>query len=350
MRINIPLAYPGIAAGLALVLMEVLADFGTVALLRYPTFTEAIYRQMTARFDPQGAAALSTFLLGMTLLILVGERYFRGQGRFDQTKGSCRPYVPRRLGHSGGLMVSLYLGFLLTLAFLAPTTVLAIWAVGQLVSGTADPRIIGFGLNSLFTAAAGATLAVLLALPVAYLHARFPGIFHRFLFRLSTLGYSLPGPVIAVGLLLTLPVFFPWLYGGISLLLLAYVIRFIPIALQSQDSSLAAVSRSLEEASRTLGAGVWKTITRITLPLIKPGLITGWVVVFADCMKELPATLMLRPLGFDTLSVRVWMEASEAFWDMAALPALMIVIAGILPIAYLIRLGTRKGVKAIDIT
>jgi iron(III) transport system permease protein len=115
------------------------------------------------------------------------------------------------------------------------------------------------------------------------------------------------------------------------------------VAIHSQDSAISSVSKSLEDAARTLGAGPWRTIRRILLPLIKPGLLTGWVIIFVDCMKELPATLMLRPVAFDTLSVRVWMETSEALWEMAAPPALLIVLAGLFPIALLIRRTGRGG-------
>ena len=189
-------------------------------------------------------------------------------------------------------------------------------------------------------------MASILAVPAAYLHARQPNILSRAVYYMSSLGYSLPGPVIAVGILLTVAMLFNWLYGSILLLLMAYVVRFMPIAIQSQDSSISMVSRSMEDASRTLGAGTWKTFKNILLPLIRRGILAGWVVVFVDCMKELPATMMLRPLAFDTLAVRVWVEASESLWEMAALPALLIVLAGLIPLIIIIKkMGIQNGIE-----
>lgn len=341
--ISIRMAYPGMVAGIALALMEVMADFGTVSILRYPTFTEAIYRQMTARFDPAGAAALGSALVLMTFLLLNLERHLRSRSRFEQTRGRVRTAAPRKLGFGEGMFCNSLIVILLGLAFFAPIFLLVKWSGEAALNGGLDARFLKFTSNTLLVSAIGATVAAALAVPAAYLHARKPDILNRSVFYLSTLGYSLPGPVIAVGLLLTAGLLFPWLYGGLALLITAYVVRFIPVAIHSQDSAISAVSKSLEDAARTLGAGPWRTIRRILLPLIKPGLLTGWVIIFVDCMKELPATLMLRPVAFDTLSVRVWMETSEALWEMAAPPALLIVLAGLFPIALLTRRTGRGG-------
>ena len=346
--INIRLAYPGIVAGIALALMEVMADFGTVAMLRFPTFTEAIYRQMTARFDPAGAAALGSVLVLITFLLLNLERYFRGRSTFEQTKGRFRTYIPKGLGLKEGIFCNVLILALLSLAFFTPLSMLLKWSVETTLKGYLDSRFIRFTYNTIMVSGIGATVAVILAIPTAYLHARRANILSRSLFYLSTLGYSLPGPVIAVGLLLTAGVIFPWLYGGLTILITAYMVRFIPVTIHSQDSAIASVSKSLEDASRTLGAGTWKTIRKVLLPIIKPGLLTGWVIAFVDCMKELPATLMLRPLAFDTLAVRVWIETSEALWEMAAMPALLIVLAGLIPIAILIKKIGRGGLDGIS--
>ncbi len=348
--INIRMAYPGIIAGVALALMEVMADFGTVALLRYPTFTEAIYRQMTARFDPKGAAALAVVLVGMTFLLLNLERYFRGKRRFEQTKGRFRTYTARKPSIKVTLLATTLILSILGLAFFAPVTLLIKWCIDAVLKGGLDNRFLKFTLNTIFVSAIGAAMAVILAMPAAYLHARKANLLNKAAYYSSTLGYSLPGPVIAVGLLVTASLLFPWLYGGIILLLVAYIVRFISITLQSQDSSISMVSKTVEDAARSLGAGTWETIRKILLPLIRPGLLTGWVVVFVDCMKELPATLMLRPIAFDTLSVRVWMEASEALWEMAALPSLLIVMAGLIPVALIINAINRGGKDGLQIT
>ena len=344
--INIRMAYPGIIAGLALALMEVMADFGTVALLRYPTFTEAIYRQMTARFDPSGAAALAFVLVAITFLLMNLERYFRGKRSFEQTKGSFRSQMPKKLNPPRAIIATTAILLILSFAFFIPVVVLISMAGDAITKGGLDSRFIKFTLNTLLVSALGATMASMLAVPAAYLHARHPNTLSRSVYYMSSLGYSLPGPVIAVGILLTVAVLLNWLYGSILLLLMAYVVRFMPISLQSQDSSISMVSRSMEDAAKTLGAGTWKTFKNILLPLIKRGVLTGWVVVFVDCMKELPATMMLRPLAFDTLAVRVWIEASESLWEMAALPALLIVLAGLIPLIIIIKkIGVQNGVE-----
>lgn len=343
--INIRMAYPAIIAGLALALMEVMADFGTVALLRYPTFTEAIYRQMTARFDPKGAAALSFVLVAITFLLLNLERYFRGRRSFEQTKVSFRAQLPKRLNFGKTIAVTAVILLIIGPAFFIPVLMMISMALDAIAKGGMDSRFIKFTLNTIFVSAVGATIASILAIPGAYLHARRPNALSKAVYYMSSLGYSLPGPVIAVGILLTVTMFFNWLYGSILLLFMAYVIRFMPISLKSQDSSISMVSKSMEDAARTLGAGTWKIFKDILLPLIKRGILAGWVVVFVDCMKELPATMMLRPLAFDTLAVRVWVEAAESQWEMAALPALLIVLAGLVPLIIIIKkMGVQNGI------
>ncbi|RMH79296.1 MAG: iron ABC transporter permease [Acidobacteria bacterium] len=342
-RVSLPLAYPGIAAGLSLALMEVLADFGTVSLLRYPTFTEAIYRQMTGRSDPYGAAALASLLATFAFLLLSTERYFRGKRSFEQTK-SFKPPKARELSLLGSLAVNIYLFLLLSLAFFIPISMLLKMALTGASQGALDPRFFKYAFNSLLVSFLGASFATLLALPIAYLHARRSDFLNRALFYISSLGYSLPGPVVGVGLLLTATAIFDWLYGSLTLLVSAYVVRFMSVSLQSQDSSLSMVSRSKEEVARTLGASTWRTFYRVLLPLIKGGLFSGWLIVFVDCMKELPATLLLRPLAFDTLAVRVWIDAAESLWEAAAVPALMIVAVGIIPLIIVIgKMGYKDG-------
>jgi len=342
--VNIRMAYPGIAVGVALALMEVLADFGTVAILRYPTFTEAIYRQMTSRFDPAGASALSSLLVGLSFLMLVIERHFRGKRLYEQTRGKFKQYIPKKLDLKKTILVTAIILVGVSIAFFMPVSLIVKWSIDTILKGAVDSRFIRFTFNTLYVSTIGATLAVILALPSAYLYARYPNRMNKTLYYLSTLGYSLPGPVIAVGIILTFSLIFPWLQGSIVLLLMAYVVRFIPITLQSQESSISMVSRSMEDTSKTLGATTWRTFTKILLPLIKPGLLTGWVIVFVDCMKELPATMMLRPLAFDTLSVRVWMETAEALWEMAAPSALLIVLSGLIPIVLMIS-KSRRWIK-----
>lgn len=331
--ITLPMARPAIIAGLALALMEVLADFGTVALLRYPTFTEAVVRQLQARFDPYGAAAIGAVVITLTLSLLLIERYFRGRKGYSQVSGRFKACQPKKLSGAPVFWITGLLLFVSIMAFFAPLSVLIILSF---MAPLDLSSLLTFTKNSLLVAIAGATAAIVVVLPIAYLHIRRKSLITKASSYAVTLGYSLPGPVIAVGLILLTTTFVPALFGGYLVLIFAYLVRFSPIALQSQEAAIQQVSTSLEDASRTLGMTAGGTIQKITLPLIKPALLTGWILVFVDIIKELPATMMLRPLAFDTLAVQVWMMASEELWALAAAPALLIVLAGLIPVAYIV--------------
>lgn len=338
--ITLPMIRPAIIAGLSLALMEVLADYGTVALLRYPTLTEAIVRQMEARFDPYGAAAIGSVLVVFTISLLVIERFFRKRKEYVHIKGQAKVYQPKKLGKRA---VGLVTGFLLivsTMAFFAPLVVLIVLSLMV----APDPDLLRFAFNSLSVAAIGATIAVAMVLPIAYLHIRRKSLITITSSYAVTVGYSLPGPVVAVGLILLTTTFVPALFGGFIILIFAYLVRFSPIALQSQESAIQQISTSLEDASRTMGMTAAQTIKKITLPLIKPALLSAWILIFVDIIKELPATMLLRPLAFDTLAIQVWMMASEELWELAALPALLIVLVGLVPIIY-IASQLEKGVN-----
>ncbi|MFQ5895519.1 MAG: ABC transporter permease, partial [Nitrospinota bacterium] len=180
--------------------------------------------------------------------------------------------------------------------------------------------------NSLSGAAAAATLAVAAAFPIAYLRVREPRPLHNFFLRASYAGYVLPGPIVALGVIFFMLHLFPPFYGTVAALVLAYVVRFLPQCLQAEEASLEQVSPSIEEAGRSCGAPFGRVLRKVTLPLIAPGLLTGWVLVFVHAMRELPATLLLRPVGFDTLAVRIWIETSEEFYSMASPGALMLIL------------------------
>jgi iron(III) transport system permease protein len=343
LSITLPMIRPAIIAGLALALMEVLADYGTVALLRYPTFTEAIVRQMQARFDPYGAAAIGAVLIVLTISLLLVERFFRGRKEYVHIKGQYKTYNPKKLGKKASALINGLLLSVSTMAFFAPVIVLIVLSL----TATYSPDFWRFAFNTLSVSAIGATIAVIVVLPIAYLHIRRKSLITMASSYAVIIGYSLPGPVVAVGLILLVTAFAPGLFGGFIVLIFAYLVRFTPIALQSQESAIQQVSVSLEDASRTLGMTTYQTIKKIILPLIKPALLTAWILTFVDIIKELPATILLRPLAFDTLAIRVWMMASEELWELAALPALLIVLAGLSPIVYIANImekGVRDGV------
>ena len=327
--VTIPLMRPSIAAGLALVILYVVSDFGAVSLLRYQTLTYAVFQQMTGRSDNTAASILSLLLVGLALLFLVTERWFRHRSRFYQTTGRYRRPERHRFGWLGTTLVTGYLALVVGASFGLPAYLLVIWSLSPEAQATIDNRFFGFLLNSGFLAACAATGGVLIGLPLAYMANRRPSWLNLGCLQAAYAGYVLPGPVAALAVLVLCLNLTPFLYGSVLVLIVAYVIHFLPAGLQSLEPALQQITPNLEEVARTLGLGVRQTWQRVTLPLMRNGFIVAWVLMFLQTMKELPATLLLRPVGFDTLAIRVWMEASEEYYQLAAPSALLIVLLGL---------------------
>ena len=327
--VTLPLMRPSIAAGLALVILYVVSDFGAVSLLRYQTLTYAVFQQMTGRSDNTAASILSLLLVGLALLFLVTERWFRHRSRFYQTTGRYRRPERHRFGWLGTTLVTGYLALVVGASFGLPAYLLVIWSLSPEAQATIDNRFFGFLLNSGFLAACAATGGVLIGLPLAYMANRRPSWLNLGCLQAAYAGYVLPGPVAALAVLVLCLNLTPFLYGSVLVLIVAYVIHFLPAGLQSLEPALQQITPNLEEVARTLGLGVRQTWQRVTLPLMRNGFIVAWVLMFLQTMKELPATLLLRPVGFDTLAIRVWMEASEEYYQLAAPSALLIVLLGL---------------------
>ena len=327
--VTLPLMRPSIAAGLALVILYVVSDFGAVSLLRYQTLTYAVFQQMTGRSDNTAASILSLLLVGLALLFLVTERWFRHRSRFYQTTGRYRRPERHRFGWLGTTMVTGYLALVVGASFGLPAYLLVIWSLSPEAQATIDSRFFGFLWNSGFLAACAATGGVLIGLPLAYMANRRPSWLNLGCLQAAYAGYVLPGPVAALAVLVLCLNLTPFLYGSVLVLIVAYVIHFLPAGLQSLEPALQQITPNLEEVARTLGLGVRQTWQRVTLPLMRNGFIVAWVLMFLQTMKELPATLLLRPVGFDTLAIRVWMEASEEYYQLAAPSALLIVLLGL---------------------
>ena len=189
-----------------------------------------------------------------------------------------------------------------------------------------DARFFGFVWNSALLSGSAATFALLIGIPLAYLASRWPSRLNLLCVQAAYTGYVLPGPVAALALLVVFSHIAPFWYGTVVVLIVAYIVHFLPAGLQSMEPALQQVSPNLEEASRSLGFGMVPTLRKVTLPLVRGGFIAAWVLMFLQCMKELPATLLLRPVGFDTLAVRVWLEASEEYYELAAPSALLIIL------------------------
>ncbi|MCF6364009.1 MAG: iron ABC transporter permease [Gammaproteobacteria bacterium] len=340
-RINLPLLRPAIAAALAVVVLHVLSDFGAVSMLQYQTFTLSIYLQMSGRFDYQAAAGLSLVLVLLSLIFLLLERFFRSRQRYYSTRQSRRQSRRAASAFETTLIWS-WLGLITLLAFGLPMAWMLSWSWVAWQEQLIGAEFWGYARNSLLVAGLAASVALVAALPVALYHARKRNLLSGALLQLSSVGFVLPGPVIALGILSFFLAQLPLLYGGMAALVIALVIRFLPLAVQSQDAAMAQLTPSLEQASRSLGAGPLRTLWHVTLPMIRGGMVTAWVLVFIDALKELPATLILRPTGFDTLPVRIWIEASEEMLELAAPAALMLVI-GTLPVLWILLRGERRG-------
>ena len=341
-KVTLPLLRPALVAGLSLVLLYVVSDFGAVSLLRYQTLTYAVYQQITGRYDPAAASILSLLLVGLALTFLLAERWFRQRSRFFQTTGRFR--TPERktctwLAASGYTM---FLATIFLIAFGLPIVLLIHWTFSAIGEGTLDARFFGFAWNSAFLSALAATGAVVFGIPLAYLASRYPSRLNLFIVQLSYTGYVLPGPVGALALLILISTFIPILYGGVTVLIIAYIIHFLPAGLQAMEPAIQQVTPNLEEVSRSLGKNLRQTIHAVTLPLVRKGFIVAWVLMFLQAMKELPATLLLRPVGFDTLAVRVWLEASEELYHLAAPAALLIVLVTLPALMLLVSKDWRK--------
>ncbi len=353
-KISIPLARPAIVAGMALALMETLADYGTVAYFALPTFTTGIYRAWFSLGDRVAAAQLAACLLGFVLLLLALEQASRGQARYHNTSSRRRAARQQLSGFAAALAV---LACLLPIGvgFLLPSGLLL-----KLALGTQEPffgqRFFTLAGNSVTVALIAALLAGALALLVAY------GARHasqnrkhlaRWAARLAGLGYAVPGSVIAVGVLIPVTrldhaLAGLWqqafgshpgliLTGGIAALIYAYVARFLSVALQSVESGMTRITASMDDAARSLGRGQWPTLREVHLPLLRGSLLTATLLVFVDVMKELPATLVMRPFNFDTLATQTYTLAADERLAEASSAALAIVVVGLLPIIVLAR-------------
>ena len=357
-RVAVPLARPAIAAGLALVLMETIADFGTVYFFGVQTFTTGIYRTWYGMGARPAAVELAGVMLMFVVVLLIVERWSRGQSRYHHTTNRYRPIEPSRLTGASGVVASIACAAPVAIGFLIPAGVLLELAItrGDPMWG---PRFLSFATNSFMLASVTAGLGVGLAVLLAYAmrnagrHALV-----RFSVRLASLGYAVPGSVIAVGIYIPLAGLDNTIdglarqYFGIStglllsgtmvIMVYAYLVRFLAVSYNTVEASLTRVSPNMDAAARTLGKSPAGTLRQVHLPLIRGGMITAGLLVFVDVMKELPATMILRPLNLDTLAVRVHRLASDERLAEASTGALTIVAVGIVPVILLSRMIARS--------
>ncbi len=351
-RVSLPLARPAIVAGSTLALMETLADYGTVSYFGVQTFTTGIYRAWFSLGDRIAAAQLAASLLGFVILLLLVEQLSRGRAKFHNTTGRNRPQAGYTLRGGHALVAVLVCAIPLFIGFALPAGLLLRLALSE---GDAQfgRHFLTLAGNSFVLAGLTALIAVALALLLAYGARLSKGVVARVLNRLVGLGYAVPGSVIAVGVLIPVTRVDNWLAaqwallfgsnpgllltGGIAALIYAYLVRFLAVALQSVSSSLAKVTPSMDEAARSLGATQGETLRRVHLPILGGSLLTAGLLVFVDVMKELPATLVMRPFNFDTLATQAYTLASDERLGEASTAALAIVAVGLLPLIFLSR-------------
>jgi iron(III) transport system permease protein len=334
--VTVPQMRPAIAGGGLLVALYVLSDFGAVALLRTDTFTRAVFTAFELGFDRTGALVLSTVLVLATTVLLAGESMTRRRGtRYAAVgSGSRRPPRPARLGRWRAPAV-LVLAGITALALGVPALNLTRWlAAGVSRPGTAAEIAAAAG-NSLTVSAAGAVLTILLALPIGLLVARVPGPLAYAVERLSYLTHALPGVVIGLSLVFFGVQVVQPLYQTRWLLTLAYAALFLPLAVAAVGAAAAHAPPVLDDVARSLGRSPLSAFASVTVPLVAPGIAAGAALVFLTCMKELPATLLLRPTGMDTLATELWTHTTVAAYAAAAPYAALLVALSAIPAWFL---------------
>ena len=350
-KLALPMARPWIAGGLMLALMETLADFGTVAVFNYDTFTTVIYKAWFAMFSLAAASQLASLLIILIFALIIIEQQLRMRIRYAEARQSARA---ERILLKGwrAWSVAGFATLTLFFAFLLPVAQLFLWA-SHVFSQDFDERYLEFLWHSLSLSGLAALLTCSVALLLAYAARRQPGAATRAAVRISTLGYALPGTVLEVGIFIPVT----WLdnllgtlafrifhidsglllQGTLLTMLAAYMTRFLAVGHSPIDSAMQRITGNIDEAAMGLGVCGWEALRRIYLPMLKGGIFTAATLVFVDVMKEMPITLMTRPFGWDTLAVRIFELTTEGQWEQAALPAVTLILAGLLPMMFFMR-------------
>lgn len=358
LRVALPLARPALAAGIGLVLMETLADFGTVDYFAVRTFTTGIYEAWFGMGDRFAASQLALCLMGVVAMLLLAEHASRGGRRYHPTTTRQPPLRPVALRGIKGWAATLFCAMPMMLGFAIPAGGL-LWLMVRDGDALAPHRYLPFATNSLLLASTTAILGVALAALLGWAVRIYPTRFARFANRVAGLGYAVPGSVIAVGTLVPFGLadnaLDGWmrarfgvstgllLSGTMVALVFAYLVRFLAVGQSAVESGLSRLKPSLFQAARTLGCGPARAVLRVEAPLARGALMTAAVLIFVDTMKELPATLIVRPFDLDTLAVRVHNLASDERLAEASTAALLIVVVGLLPVLVLIRAMRRPS-------
>ena len=352
-EVAIPMAKPWIFAGMLLVVMETVADFGTVAVFNYDTFTTGIYKAWFGLFSLPAAMKLSSMLLGAVILFLFLEYLISGKERiYSVGKSERQIRKPVLLNGFWKVFAALYTMTVFLLSFMIPMVQLCLWSF-DVWGRDIDVRYFRFFSNTIILAGLAAVFTCFASMILAYASRQSQGKINSILPRFATVGYAVPGAVLAVGIFSSSL----WLdkqlinsvkrWGGIEMdpiltgsifaMIFAYLVRFLAVAYKPINSAMKRITSRTEEVGRSLGVSGIRMIRKIHFPMVRGGVLTALLLVFIDVMKEMPITLMMRPFGWETLSVRIFEMTSEGEWERAALPAVVLVIAGLIPVGLLMQ-------------
>jgi len=358
-RIALPLARPAIAVGVSLALMEALNDIGASEFLGIKTLTVSVYTTWITRSDLPGAAQIALAMLFLVIALIVIERWARRRQRYSLTAQRNRSFTPQKLSVFAGSMAFLG-GFIpVFIGFLAPAAYLVMEAWKRFHLARLSGQLVSEAFNTVVISAVATAIVLIFGVAVAYAIRLRPGRFSAVAYRLSTIGYAAPGTVIAIGILIPIAALdqfidrsaMGWLGVSTGLLLIgsgaaliyAYAVRFLAISAGAAEAGFSRIPISFDQAARSLGQNATGTFRNVHLPLSKTAVAAAGLLVFVDCMKELPATLLLRPLNFETLATHLYGEAARGTYEEASIAALAIVLIGTLPVIVLARVGRQKA-------
>lgn len=340
--VALPLARPALAVGVSLTLMETLNDIGASEFLGVRTLSVAIYTTWSTRADLPGAAQIALALLAVVMALVLFERVARRRRGYASDAQHPRPLAPYRMRGLSGVLAFAAGGVPVLLGFVFPASYLVHATISRIESNGLSPAIVEETVNTLAVSAIGTVLTMVAALIVAYAARLARGGWPAAMPRLTSIGYAIPGVVLAIGLLPVVTGMQLVLLTSGAAIVIAYVIRFLAIGVGGIESGFSRVPISVDDAARTLGEPPGRRLWRIHIPLTRPALATTALLVFVDCMKELPATLLLRPVGFETLATHLYGEAVRGTYEDAAVAALLIVAVGIVPVLVLARIAEQR--------
>lgn len=366
LRVALPLARPAVAVGLSLALMEALNDIGASEFLGVRTMTVSIYTTWVTRSDLPGAAQIAVAMLALVLGLVAIERWARRKRRYAQDAQHPRPLTAHRLHGVTAVAALIAVTIPIVLGFVIPAAYLVHAAATRIRFAGLTPSLAGEAVNTLAISLVATMLTVAAGVVVVYALRLRQTPLTAVLARAASLGYAVPGTVVAIGLLPVVTgmddainaVFLNMraspkgllILGSGAALVYAYAVRFLTVAVGGTEAGFSRVSRSLDDAASTLGASVVRRLWQIHLPLVRPALAAAALLVFVDCMKELPATLLLRPIGFETLATHLYGEAVRGTYEDGAVAALLIVLVGLVPVSLLARLGRTPEAGHVDAT